>query len=92
MKGRGLCSRCHTRRAIEGTAHCQKCRDREQWQHDPEYRRNRIQVLNEETFCWVCGEIPSDPTVDHVVRRSEGGSNRRENLRLACRRCNSSRK
>lgn len=34
-------------------------------------------------------EHPDDrPTVDHVVPRARGGTNRRRNLALACRSCN----
>lgn len=29
-----------------------------------------------------------DATVDHIVPKAKGGSNKRENLALACRRCN----
>jgi hypothetical protein len=50
--------------------------------------------------CWLC-DAPIDPslpptfaggaTVDHVVPRSRGGTNDRDNLRLAHRRCNGGR-
>jgi HNH endonuclease len=49
-------------------------------------------------WCWLCGEAvdptatgPWQPTVDHLVPRSRGGSNDAVNLRLAHRRCNNRR-
>lgn len=51
-------------------------------------------------YCWdLCffpkiGVKPGDPslqrepTIDHVIPRVDGGSNRAENLVTACRRCN----
>lgn len=50
--------------------------------------------------CHWCGELmrfnasPNHdrfPTIEHLVPRSEGGSNQMENLRLACKRCNNGR-
>lgn len=40
--------------------------------------------------CPYCGVILSarTATVDHIVPKSKGGTNRRENKQLACRRCN----
>jgi hypothetical protein len=42
--------------------------------------------------CWYCGYALTEGdracTIDHVLPRSEGGSNRLENLRLACSYCN----
>ncbi len=49
-------------------------------------------------WCWLCGEAvdptatgPWQPTVDHLVPRSRGGSSDAANLRLAHRRCNNHR-
>ena len=48
--------------------------------------------------CWRCGKgvmkeriknHPQAPSIDHVVRHTDGGSNRMDNLRLAHRQCNS---
>lgn len=58
----------------------------------------RRQVLAKETHCGFCGEevdktLPhSDPmsaSVDHKIRKRDGGDDSRKNLRLAHRRCNS---
>ena len=38
--------------------------------------------------CFYCGQIGR--TLDHVVPKSRGGSDDRENLVIACERCNSS--
>ena len=68
--------------------------------YDKTYYRNRAIVLREETTCWICGEEvdksltgrhPNGPTADHVQPRHKGGTNARENMRLAHLRCNSAR-
>lgn len=49
----------------------------------------RQQVMSEEPCCAYCGKPgQTDDVVDHVMGVSAGGSNARENLRRACRRCN----
>jgi 5-methylcytosine-specific restriction endonuclease McrA len=41
---------------------------------------------------WCLQDLPFDQlTLDHLRPSSKGGSNNPENLRLACRKCNSSR-
>jgi hypothetical protein len=49
-------------------------------------------------WCWLCGGAIDrsavgawQPTIDHLVPRSRGGSTEPENLRLAHRRCNNRR-
>ena len=49
-------------------------------------------------WCWLCGDAidpmavgPWQPTIDHLVPRSRGGSADLANLRLAHRRCNNRR-
>lgn len=68
--------------------------------YDAEYDRNHAVVLREETHCGLCGRLvdkslpgtdPDGPSVDHIVPRSRGGSNARENLRLVHARENSGR-
>lgn len=66
------------------------------------WRKLRVQVLAEETRCWLCGfEVdqtldrfdPGAPWVDHVVPIYAGGAKMdRANLRLAHRQCNQGRK
>ncbi|MBW4678665.1 MAG: HNH endonuclease [Microcoleus vaginatus WJT46-NPBG5] len=43
--------------------------------------------------CWWCRKSlrEAELTLDHLLPKSEGGSNSLENLRLACFRCNNSR-
>lgn len=55
-------------------------------------RRGRFQILHRDRFaCRYCGARPGADLleVDHLVPRSMGGSDRRENLVAACRTCNS---
>jgi 5-methylcytosine-specific restriction endonuclease McrA len=65
----------------------------------PKARRRRwaVRMLVSKTggLCEYCGKTTTrdddDPlrmTIDHVVPVSQGGDDRPENLRLACRRCN----
>lgn len=57
---------------------------------DPEYRRNRLELLAEQPSCWRC-TAPAT-TADHIVPISRGGSNARTNLRPACLAHNSGRR
>lgn len=48
--------------------------------------------------CWICGKKmnrktnhPMSMSIDHLVQRKYGGSNKLENLRLAHKRCNNER-
>lgn len=93
--------KCATHRAAKRAADDAKRGNWRERGYDAAYDRNRRVVLREETICWLCGELvdktlpgtESDgPSVDHVVRREDGGSNRRENLRLAHLRCNTGRR
>lgn len=54
---------------------------------DPTYRRNRLTLLAENPPCYRCGK-PAD-TADHITPVFQGGGNELENLRPACRKCNS---
>jgi 5-methylcytosine-specific restriction endonuclease McrA len=57
-------------------------------------RKKRNKLIDEYgSRCWWCGrDLPQEQlTLDHLKPTSKGGSNSLENLRLACRECNSSR-
>jgi 5-methylcytosine-specific restriction endonuclease McrA len=64
-------------------------------------RRKLFVLLERDGYecCW-CGKVcnlntrpcnDSHPTVEHVIRRADGGTNKFDNLRVACRRCNNGR-
>lgn len=50
------------------------------------WERQRKTVLAEEPICRICGHNPST-CVDHIIPRSQGGSDYRENLQGLCERC-----
>lgn len=77
---------------MQGYNRCKSCLAEHTSWNDAEWRHIREVVYAEETHCWLCGEFVErgDRTVDHIVSRYDGGSNRRSNLRLAHRVCNSS--
>ncbi|MEU1030202.1 HNH endonuclease [Streptomyces mirabilis] len=96
-------SRCDVHQK-EWEAARQKLRDAErgsasQRGYDSKYRRIRAQVLRAHRarngdLCegWgVPAHASQDLTVDHIIPLAKGGTHRRENLRVLCRRCNSSR-
>ena len=60
---------------------------REHTTDDPIYRRNRLTLLADNPPCYRCGK-PAD-TADHITPVFQGGGNELENLRPACRKCNS---
>lgn len=52
-----------------------------------EWKRLRLQILKEDEYtCYMCGGEANE--VDHLIPRSRGGSDERENLAAACKRCN----
>jgi 5-methylcytosine-specific restriction endonuclease McrA len=52
----------------------------------PEWRTVRLAVLKRDRFkCVLCGERAT--TVDHIVRRREGGTESPANLRSLCTDC-----
>ncbi|MER5898897.1 HNH endonuclease [Streptomyces mirabilis] len=96
-------SRCDVHQR-EWEAQRQKLRDAErgsasQRGYDITYRRVRAQVLKgwrSQHGEWCPGwRVPAhasqDLTVDHIIPLAKGGTHHRENLRVLCRRCNSSR-
>ncbi len=51
----------------------------------------RARLIREQPWCTYCGapETTDSPlTIDHIVPLARGGTNRVENLAVACRRCN----
>jgi 5-methylcytosine-specific restriction endonuclease McrA len=61
-------------------------------------KRKREVVRRDGRKCWICGaetlDIENHPralSLDHVVGLRDGGSNEPENLRVACRLCNTER-
>lgn len=55
--------------------------------NDLTYRRNRQTLLADNPPCYRCGK-PAD-TADHIIPVFQGGGNELDNLRAACRKCNS---
>jgi len=55
------------------------------------HRRLAARMKVEQPWCSYCGSPATrgnDLTIDHIVPLSRGGTNRRENLTVACFRCN----
>lgn len=54
--------------------------------------RDRVNTKPDPWTCFYCGKALgiTTRTIDHVIPRSRGGSNRKENLVPACRPCNES--
>lgn len=46
------------------------------------------EMLSLKTHCGLCGDAQSKFHLDHVIPRSRGGSNKRENLQWLCATCN----
>lgn len=95
---RRICRGCF-KVAQRGSVYCRGCAigagSRRSMVVGGEWESVRQRVLDEERVCWICNgdglEAGDVWTVDHVVKRIDGGSNRRNNLRRAHRSCNSSR-
>lgn len=63
---------------------------------NPQQKLNKKKTLVQLGFdccCWWCHkELPLEQlTLDHLIPKSKGGTNSQENLRLACKPCNSKR-
>jgi len=55
------------------------------------YKEKKERLISRGYYkCWICGESPNieELTIDHVIPISKGGSNRYDNLKLACKKCN----
>jgi 5-methylcytosine-specific restriction endonuclease McrA len=55
---------------------------------DPQYRKNRAELLQNNPECALCGK-PGADTADHIIPYDAGGSDDLSNLRPAHRACNS---
>jgi hypothetical protein len=55
---------------------------------DPQYRKNRAELLQNNPECALCGK-PGADTADHIIPYDAGGSDDLDNLRPAHRACNS---
>lgn len=79
---------------------CQRCQQKRDYRRntsqarapyrDPEYRRNRLELLADGPSCWRCSAPAT--TADHIRPISRGGSNALANLRPACLAHNSGRR
>lgn len=46
------------------------------------FRQTRARILKHNDTCWICGK-PGADSVDHVIPRSQGGTDEPTNLRPA---------
>lgn len=81
--------RSRTKTVTRRRGYCEGCNAK---LNERQWRKTRQQVLRDRgTTCEYCGcDCSDDPTIDHVVPFSRGGSSDASNLVVACRPCNSS--
>ena len=61
--------------------------------YDPKHEYRAIKYQRKADFdhcCAYCGDLPIFLTIDHVIPRSQGGTNEPNNLLPACKNCNES--
>lgn len=52
-------------------------------------KRKLIAILrSQNNLCILCGQPPVNPTIDHIIPKSKGGTNNVDNLQVACKSCN----
>lgn len=82
------------RRAARGESKCVRCAAVRELgpSYSGGYASARRRVVQEERFCWLCGEMwlmsGETWTADHLLPKSQGGGDERSNLRLAHSTCN----
>jgi 5-methylcytosine-specific restriction endonuclease McrA len=60
---------------------------------DPKHYYRALKQARKQEFnncCAYCGDEPNFLTIDHIVPRSQGGTNDPDNLLPACKNCNES--
>lgn len=95
-KRRDLSKRLHEHRRETGYYHLLRYRNRDKIAHTQRLRylanvsRSEI-VLRDNSTCYLCRQRLTDKqiTLDHVIPLKRKGSHTPDNLRVACRRCNS---
>lgn len=71
--------------------------DKSNPQHHMPKKRGKLRTIHKryKGICFYCKEktmfdvFDKNPTLDHYMPKSKGGSNKNENLVLSCRKCNS---
>lgn len=95
---RKMCNQCHSKMALYGKQQCSGCLGKMSSRDDSEYRNNRSIIFLEwsqgvERHCWLCHkEVLRNPSADHVIPLSQGGTNSLGNLRLTHLDCNRKRR
>lgn len=53
-------------------------------------RKKRLKLINKKKVCFYCGiKVNKETgTIDHFMPKSKGGNNKKENIKLACMNCN----
>ncbi len=54
----------------------------------PRWRIREKLLARDGKLCYWCGAPMDEPTIEHLIPRSMGGTHRMSNLRLAHRECN----